>query len=132
MILLDENIPSEQFELLTSRGIRCRQIGRQIADLSIEDENIIKLLHHTKRSTLFTRDKDFFKRELCHSRYCLAWLDIVPEEVAMVVQRFLCHPRFKTAAMRMGVVARVHHDGIRVWTRNSEAAREFRWIELAN
>jgi hypothetical protein len=71
MNLLDENIPSEQADLLKARGIRCRNIGEDFAHLGIVDENIISLLHRLKQPTLFTRDRDFFKRDLCHPGYSL-------------------------------------------------------------
>src|SRR3954467_7811045 len=96
MNLLDENIPSEQVDLLKARGIRCRNIGEDFAHLGILDENIISLLHRLKQPAFFTRDRDFFKRELCHPRYSLVWLDGPPEEAALYVRRYLRHPRFKT------------------------------------
>jgi hypothetical protein len=64
--LLDENIPLEQRDILLARGIRCRVVGQQIAQLSIGDDNLLTLLHRLKQPTLFTRDKDFFARDLCH------------------------------------------------------------------
>ena len=63
MNLLDENIPTEQRDLLRAWGVHCRVIGQDIAQLSIGDDNIIVLLHGLKSTTLFTRDEDFFKRE---------------------------------------------------------------------
>ena len=130
MNLLDENIPSEQFELLKARGIRCRVIGQDVARLSVDDENIVSLLHHLKQPTFFTRDRDFFKRELCHAGYSLVWLDVAPEEAALYVHRFLRHPRFKTKAKRLGTVTRVHHAGIHFWERNKGAA-DLPWLEIA-
>ena len=84
-----------------------RQIGRDIADYGIHDTNIIPLLHRLKKATLFTQDKDFFKQNLCHSAYCLAWIDGKPGEAALYLRRFLRHRQFATQAKRMGVVARV-------------------------
>lgn len=130
MNLLDENIPSEQAELLKARGIRCRSIGQDYASLGILDENVITLLHRLKQPTFFTRDRDFFKVELCHGRYSLVWLDVAPEETALYVRRYLRHPRFKTKNLRLGTVARVHHDGINFWERRNELT-EVPWFEVA-
>ena len=62
MNLLDENVPSDQRDLLRTRGIHCRVIGQDVAQLSIGDDNILALLHRLKQPTLFTRDEHFFKR----------------------------------------------------------------------
>jgi hypothetical protein len=131
MNLLDENIPSEQFELLESRGIRCRVLGRDFAQLSIADDNIVTLLHRLKGPTFFTRDKHFFKRDLCHPAYCLVWLDVAPEETAMFIFRFLRHPRFKIKADRAGLVARIHHDAVEIWTKNREKVEQVDWLRIA-
>jgi hypothetical protein len=44
-------------------------------------------------------------------------------------RRFLRHPRFETAAKRMGIVARVHHNGINFWARNRAALSRILWPE---
>ena len=75
MNLLDENVPSDQRDLLRTRGIHCRVIGQDVAQLSIGDDNILALLHRLKQPTLFTRDEHFFKRRLCHPSYGLVLLN---------------------------------------------------------
>jgi len=125
--LLDENIPSDQRDLLRAWGIRCRVIGQDLARLGIHDENIIVALHHLKQPTLFTRDGDFFKSVLCHRAYALVWIDAAPEEAALFVRKFLRHPRFRTKANRLGTVARVHHDGIHFWTRRHASLDQLSW-----
>jgi len=125
--LLDENIPLDQRDLLRACGIPCRVIGQDLARLSIGDGNIITLLHRLKQPTLFTRDEDFFNRELCHASYALVWLDTAPAEAAMFIRRFLRHPRFRTKAQRLGIVARVHHDGIQFWQRNRPMHQPIAW-----
>lgn len=127
MNLLDENIPLEQRDLLRAWSVHCRVIGQEIAQLSISDDNIIVLLHRLKSVTLFTRDEDFFKRELCHAAYGLVWLDVAPEETALFARRFLRHPLFRTKASRMGMVARVHHDGIHCWQRKRASLQSVKW-----
>jgi len=127
--LLDENVPLDQFDLLRARGIPCRVIGREVAESSIGDDNIVSLLHRLKHPTFFTRDEHFFKRRLCHKSYCLVWLDVAPEEAALFVQRFLRHSRFDTRAKRLGLVARAHHDGVHFWQRNRAALQQAGWTE---
>ena len=129
MNVLDENIPLEQRDLLQLSGFRCRVIGQELAALSIGDDNILALLHHLKQPTLFTRDLHFFRRHLCHAGYGLVFLDLVPEESAVFIRRFLNHPRFKTKARRMGIVARVHHDGVHFWQRSRAALQRVDWAE---
>lgn len=127
MNLLDENIPLEQRDILLARGIRCRVVGQHIARLSIGDDNLLSLLHRLKQPTLFTRDKDFFTRDLCHLGYGLVWLDAAPDEAAMFVRRFLRHPLFQTKARRMGIVARAHQEGVHFWQRNRATLQRVRW-----
>lgn len=127
MNLLDENIPLEQRDLLRAWGVHCRVIGQEVAPLGIGDDNIIVLLHHLKSATLFTRDEDFFKRDLWHAAYGLVWLDVAPEEAAMFVRRFMRQPLFRTKASRGGMVARAHHDGIHFWQRKRAALQSVKW-----
>lgn len=129
MNLLDENIPLDQRDILRAWRIRCRVIGQDIARLSIADDNIIVLLHRLKQPTFFTRDKDFFQRELCHPAYGLVWLDAVPEEAALFIRRVLGHPRFVTIASRMGMAARAHHDGLQFWQRHRAALQRTGWSD---
>jgi hypothetical protein len=125
--LLDENFPADQAALLREWRIPHRQIGRDIADYGIHDTNIIPLLHRLKKATLFTQDKDFFKQNLCHSAYCLAWIDGKPGEAALYLRRFLRHRQFATQAKRMGVVARVSRDGIHFWRLSQTRSQYVPW-----
>jgi len=125
--LLDENIPLDQHDILEAHRLHCRAIGREISRFSVGDEDIIALLHRLKQPTFFTRDEHFFKRRLCHAGYCLVWLDVRPTEAADFVRRFLSHPRFNTKAKRMGIVARVHHDGIQAWKRDRDGLQAAGW-----
>ncbi len=129
MNLLDENIPLEQRDILRARGIHCRIIGQDLAELSIGDDNIISLLHGLKQPTLFTRDEHFFERRLCHPGYGLVWLDAAPEEAALFIRRFLNHPKFRTKVSRMGIVARAHHEGIHFWQRKRDAVQQVGWAK---
>jgi hypothetical protein len=77
--------------------------------------------------TFFTLDWDFFDPVLRHPAYCLAWLDVRADDAAYFLRCFLKHPAFDTAAKRMGVVARVHHDGVAFWQRNRTPLQSARW-----
>jgi hypothetical protein len=122
--LLDENFPVDQAVLVRQWRVQCRQIGRDLSRFGVQDRDLIPLLHRLKRVTLFTQDQDFFKPRLCHSAYCLVWLDVKPGEAAFYLRRFLRHPAFDTRAERMGIVARAHADRLRYW-RYSRIGRIF-------
>ena len=126
MNLLDENFPADQVELLRSRGIRVRKIGRDIGRSGMSDHEILTLLHATTRPTLFTLDADFASPLLCHPSYCLIFLFVDGHEAAAYARRVLRHPELNTQAKRMGTYVRASYDGIRVWRRN-EAERGFPW-----
>jgi hypothetical protein len=115
MNILDENIEDDQWKDLRSQRIRVRKIGKEIGRLGMTDEEIIPLLHQLRSGTFFTRDADYYEPWLCHASYCLVYLDIPSEDVALMVRRFLRHPRFRTWAKRSGKVIRVSYAAIRVW-----------------
>ncbi len=115
MIILDENINASQRELLRKWRFPIRQIGVDVAKQGIQDEQVIPFLLQLRRPTFFTRDIDFYSRQLCHLRYSLVFLYVEKYEVASFVRRFLHHSTFDSQEKRMGVVARVSPIGITVW-----------------
>lgn len=119
MILLDENVTQDQWELLLKSRVRARQIGHDVGRTGIQDRDILTLLHDLKRPTLFTLDRDFSYPRLCHPAYCLVFLDINEDCTAMYVRRVLKHPALSTQAKRMGAVVRVTESGVRIWRRNA-------------
>ncbi len=127
MNILDENILSDQRQMLQIRRIAVHQIGDDIGRKGMQDEEIIPLLHQLTHPTFFTRDGDFYQRLLCHSRYCLVYLDIGRYEVASFVRRLLRHQQFDTQTKRMGAVIRVFHGGLTVWYLHSEKENRFEW-----
>lgn len=127
MIILDENFPESQHQLLLSWRINIRQIGIEVGRNGLQDEEIIPLLQKYNRPTFFTLDFDFFKHKLCHLRYCLIFLDIKQYESAAFIRRFLRYKEFDTQAKRMGTVIRVSHTGLLVWLRNIEKAKKYNW-----
>ena len=129
MTLLDENFPADQAALLREQRVPHRQIGRDIGRYGVQDPDIIPLLHRLKRVTLFTQDEDFFKQRLCHSAYCLVWLDVKPGQTAFYVRRFLRHANFNTLTKRMGIVARVTRESVHFWRRGEIRALLGLWTD---
>lgn len=127
MNVLDENIIVSQRDLLHDRGIAFRQIGVDVGRAGISDQQVVTLLHGLTRPTFFTRDCDFYDRELCHLRYCLVYIDAEEEEVALHVAATLRHPQLKTWAQRQGTVLRVSIPGIRVWRLHASRETRLSW-----
>ncbi len=80
----------------------------------MKDENIIPFLLDLRRPTLFTLDSDFYKRALCHHRYCLVYLSVDQYDSAIFILRLLRHFNFNSVAKRMGCVLRVSENGLSV------------------
>jgi hypothetical protein len=127
MIVLDENFPESQRQLLRSWRIRARQIGVEAGRKGMTDDEIIPLLLRLGRPTFFSLDADFYKPELRHTRYCLACLDVRQYEAASFVRRLLRQPEFKTQAKRSGAVVRASHTGLVVWRLRAEGERHLDW-----
>lgn len=127
MNILDENIARAQRELLDGWRIAVKQIGFNLGRCGMQDEEVIPLLVKQRRSVFFTRDKDFHNRGLCHSRYCIVYLDVQISEAATFVRRLLSHPDFNTNAKRVGKVLRVTSGGISFWQINEPQERRVSW-----
>jgi hypothetical protein len=127
MNILDENIIASQRQRLRSWRIRVRQIGVDIARKGLQDEEILPFLHHLRRPTFFTRDRGFYRREVCHRQYSIVCLEVAPEEVAIFVRRVLRHPRLDTQAKRLGTVVRSSHRGLWVWRLHAQAEEVILW-----
>ncbi len=127
MNILDENIPKPQRELLERWGIAVMQVGVSIGRNGMLDEEIIPLLQRLRRPTFFTRDDDFYKRNLCHARYCLVHLSVARSEAALFAGRLLRQRGFNTQAKRMGKVPRVSHAGVSFWQRHHPEEQHTAW-----
>ena len=127
MIILDENIPKGQRQLLRGWRIRALLIGEDISRKGIQDDQIIPMLHELNRPTFFSRDLGFYRPKLCHVRYCLVCLAGSRYEAASFVRRFLRHPRFNTRAKRMSKVVRLSSAGIRFWQLHAEQESVVPW-----
>jgi hypothetical protein len=129
MLLIDENISELEVARLRKWGIRVRLVGEDVAKIGTTDENVLTALLQLKRPVLFTQDADFFRRRLLHVRYGLVWLDFKPSDVAAQIRRFLKHPQFDTQAKRLGLVARVHPDGVQCWRLGLQRVALIGWID---
>jgi hypothetical protein len=130
MIILDENIPAEQRERLEQWHLRVRQIGYDIGFSGMEDkQQVIPLLHSLRRSLFVTLDDGFYKRHLVHDAYCLLYLALEQNQVALHVRRFLRHTAFNTVAKRTGKVVKVSKGGIRVWQRGKNRPQIVAWSD---
>jgi len=127
MNILDENIIASQRQRLRSWRIPVRQIGVDIARKGLQDQEILPFLHQLRRPTFFTRDRGFYRREVCHWQYGIVYLEVAPEEVAIFVRRVLRHSRLSTQAKRMGTVVRASHRGLGVWRLHAQAEEVMLW-----
>jgi len=115
VIILDENIPESQWQLLRSWRIRALLIGRDISEKGIKDERIPGFLIKQSRPTFFTRDDGFYDRQLCHAGYCLIVVAVRSNESAFFIRRCLRHPHLKSRAQRLGAVIRISSAGLQMW-----------------
>jgi len=127
MNIIDENIIKNQCQLLKSWRLSFRQIGYDIGNIGLKDNEIISLLHNLQNPTFFTRDNDFFNRNLCHSKYCIVYLAVKKEESAVFIRRFLRHKDFNTRKKRIGSVVRITHSKISVWHLNINELKFYTW-----
>jgi hypothetical protein len=129
MNILDENVLADQRQLLLSWHVPFRQIGYEIGRKGMQDEEIIPFLLRLRQPTLFTLDRDFYQRGLCHARYSLVYLDVKQSEAAQFVRRVLRHRELDTQAKRMGTVIRASHTRLAVWRLHAEKEVYFDWAD---
>ena len=128
MNVVDENIVASQRDRLQSWKIHFRAIGSDLGRPGMKDRNeVIPLLHSLRRTTFFTRDHGYYKRDLLHAGYCLVWLNVAFDEAAEYIRRFLRQPSFRTQAQRLGKVVRVQPSGITYWQVNHELEHIVGW-----
>ena len=127
MNVLDENIPASQRQLLENWRIRPRQIGFNVGRRGLQDDEIIVFLQQLRRPTFFTRDEDFYDRQLVHAKYALVYLAVEKHEVAHFVRRLLRHPALDTQAKRAGAVVRASSAGLSVWRLHGQMETHLDW-----
>jgi|SRR5260221_7455160 len=128
MNVLDENIIHSQREKLRLWRIPFRQVGHEIARSGAQDPDITRLPLRLKQPTFFTRDFDFFRPQLRHPGYCLAWLHARPDKVAFYLRRFLRHRDFPTHKERLGKVVHVHGGGLEYWQHGQASPFSVEWL----
>lgn len=128
MLVLDENLPAGQQQLLRNWRIRFRVVGVDAASAGTRDENLMPVLHRLAAPTFFSLDHDFFRARWAHRNYALVWLDVADDRAAEVIRRFIRHPVFNTQARRMGVVARAHSGGILYWRVGGRSLQTVAWL----
>lgn len=64
MIILDENIIASQREQLKKWRIHFSRVGVHIGYRGIDDVDIMPLIQKMPKPTLFTRDSDFFFKNI--------------------------------------------------------------------
>lgn len=127
MIVLDENFIEDERERLRAWHIPARHIGYDIGRKGIGDEEIIPFLQTLTRPTFFSEDAHFFRKRLCHAKYCIVQLDVKTTQMARYARQFLHHPEFDTHAKRMGTVIRVSPTGLAVWRVHRTTPEKFSW-----
>jgi hypothetical protein len=115
MLVLDENLPESQRQLLLKKGVRFRSVGEDFVLLGSSDENILPALRLVSHPTFFSLDSHFFFGQKADLHYSLVWLDIPSNQSAAYIIRFLKHKAFNTQRKRMGSVIRLHSGGINFW-----------------
>lgn len=124
MILLDENIVEEQRAELRAWRSSIRQIGREIERKGHNDYEIISVLQRFRDVTFLTSDRDYYKPNLLHKKYCLVWFDVDQKLFSIYARMFLSHKYFKVRRNRIGKIIRVHLSGMNVIT-GKNAAKQF-------
>lgn len=93
----------------------------------MQDDDIIPLLLELRRPTFVTLDSDYYRRDLCHERYSVVYLEIDEDDVAEFVRRFLRLREFNAQAKRMGTVIRASAAGISYWRRRVQREVRATW-----
>jgi hypothetical protein len=127
MIILDENFPESQRQLLRGWRVQLRQIGYEVGRKGLKDDEILPFLLGRRRATFFTLDQGFYRRHLCHARYCLVCVDVRQYAAAAFVRRLLRHRWFDTEAKRLGAVIRLSQRGLTVWRLHAEEEVHVDW-----
>jgi hypothetical protein len=131
VIVLDENIPDSQRQLLRSWRIRVVQVGREIARPGVLDEAIIPLLRRLHKATFFTRDIRFYDPVYRHRAYGLVTLAVSEAEAASFIRRVWRHRALDTHRKRVGKVVRATHAGLRLWRLHSNVEERLGWPRLS-
>ncbi len=64
MIILDENMDDTHRRMRVRWRIRCRQIGLDVGRAGMSDADIVRWLHRLTRTTFFSFDEHFYRRDM--------------------------------------------------------------------
>ena len=130
MIILDENIIASQRVQLQKWRIHFIQIGKETGRQGMKDLNeIIPLLHRSRRPTFFTHDLGFFEHSLCHKGYALICLDVKAKETAVYIRRCLRHPDFQAEKQRLGKVILARQKNLSFWEIGKPKLQRLDWSQ---
>ena len=127
MIVLDEHFDLVQRDRLRMWRIRSRQVGDDFGRKGLQDREILNLLHQGRRVTFVSADRDYYRSDWCHSRYCLVFLDVPKGQEALYVRRLMRHSRFDSEAKRLGHVIRVNPNVLMFWRLHAEREEQADW-----
>ena len=127
MIVIDENFPQSQRQMLRGWRVRFQQIGCEIGRKGMTDDQIIPLLVGLNGVTFFSLDDDFYDAALCHRAYALVCVDVGQYEAAVFTRRVLRHRQLDTKAKRNGKVIRATHAGLTLWQLHKSVEQHLAW-----
>ena len=127
MIVLDENFELVQRDQLRKWRIRTRQIGDDVGRKGLRDLEVVGLLQRGRRLTFISMDRDYYRSDWRHARYCLVFLDVPRGQEALYVRRLLRHPRFDAEAKRLGHVIRVNPTALAFWQPRAQQEEHVEW-----
>ena len=131
MNILDENIVASQRAKLRKWRRRFSHIGTDIGRQGMKDLNeLVPLLHNSRRPTFFTHDLGFIDRGLCHKDYSMVCLDVSAKETAVFIRRFLRHPGFRTRKQRLGKVILARERNLSFWEMGNRELQRIGWPKL--
>ena|SRR5579859_6064211 len=117
-LVLDDQLDLQKIlpaleELLTMVRLQDLRPGEHILD-----DRVPPLLLNLKRPTFVTIDHGFWKRKLCHPKYCILFFDLhkdKQEQLPALLRKLFRLPEFRTRSARMGKVARISKKGVTYW-----------------
>ena len=77
--------------------------------------------------TFVTLDRDYYRPDWCHPRYCLVFLDVPKGQEALYLRRLLRHRRFGLEAKRLGYVIRVNASALTFWRLHAGVEEQAGW-----
>ncbi len=84
----------------------------------ILDERVPQILLTCHEPNFITIDSDFWTPKLCHTGYCIIYIEIDDrrqQEIPRLLRRLFRDGRFKSQKQRLGTVIRVSRVGISFW-----------------